>query len=83
MTPVSDTKIDKKLSHGDAIVAICHKVTKKPACVLIQAAFGGDRRVPMMVDSNLWIVDSVDDLVAVSGTIGQWRKWATMIGGAR
>ena len=47
-----------------------------PACVLIQAIYGGDRNLEIMMPGLEWILAPNSDMKMVQGTMEQWRGWA-------
>ena len=49
---------------------------KEVACVLLQAAMGGDRRVCRAV--NDWCVEVADDFIMVSAPWSQWERLGEM-----
>jgi hypothetical protein len=53
--------------------------TRRPACVLIQAIYGGDRRACEMF--RHWQVDMVKSFVWLSGTEDEVRKFADKVNG--
>lgn len=50
--------------------------TRKVACVLLQAMYGGDRRVPLLFDPEDWEIATTDDMHLVDGTQEQWEREA-------
>lgn len=63
----------------EPFVAVIDVKTKRPACVLLQAVYGGDRRVCNMVSSRYWHVAPTDDMTMIRGTPAQWAAWAKMV----
>ena len=57
-------------------LVVCVK-RRRPACVNLQAAMGGDRRLLMrLFDAQFWVTDGIDDLRLVSGCEGHWQAFA-------
>jgi hypothetical protein len=67
---------------GDAMVnAVIYPESKKVACVLLQAVYGGSSYVPQLFDTKFWAVAPMPGARACSATIEQWRwladHWAS------
>jgi hypothetical protein len=54
--------------------ALIDPVRKQVACVIIQAAYGGDRSVVHEFDD--WLVAPTPDMKWFTGTIEEWRQLA-------
>lgn len=56
--------------------AVVNIVTRRPACVLIQAAVVGDEglRVANLFRSEHWELAPCSDHRIIDGTLDQWRK---------
>lgn len=63
----------------EAVRAVVDTKTRRPACVLLQAIYGGDRWVANLVESAFWHLAPTDHMATVSGTREQWRKWAVEV----
>lgn len=48
---------------------------RRPACVLLQAAFGGDSRALQFLSSDDWLISPTDDMRMVTGTAEQWKTF--------
>ena len=59
------------------IKAVFHKDTKRPACVLLQVLYGGNRSVASLFLPELWHVDCCDDFVMVEETFQRFGEIAT------
>lgn len=66
----------KAVERGVAVIDI---KTKRPACVLLQAVWGGDRSVCNLVSSSYWHLAPTDDMQMIRGTPDQWAAWAKMV----
>lgn len=53
-------------------------VLRRPACVLLQAAFGGDRQVCFLFPPGAWLLTPTKTLRMVGGTREQWEALATL-----
>lgn len=52
-------------------------VQRRPACVILQAVFGGDRYiVGRYFNARTWLVAPTDDMRMVEGTIENWKMFA-------
>lgn len=60
----------------DAIKALYSPGRREVACVLIQAACGGDRRACNLVSD--WCVTLQDDYVMVTASVEEWRAIGKM-----
>lgn len=56
--------------------AVIYPKQKKVACVLLQAVYGGDRRVPHMFATDLWAVYPEEGAVGFTDTRENWQKLA-------
>lgn len=51
--------------------------SRRPACVILQAIYGGDRSiVSRYFDGGTWLTAPTPDMHMVSGTLSQWREFA-------
>lgn len=61
------------------IVMVVDTKKHRPACVLLQAAFGcGDANgfMQSIFDARTWLVAPTDDMRRIAGTKEQWRAFA-------
>lgn len=58
------------------IRALIDPTTQKVACVLLQAAHGGDRRACNIVGADRWEVSPSAPFVWFEGSLDQWRDIA-------
>lgn len=57
--------------------AVIYPKSKKIACVLLQAIYGGNSHVPHLFDTRLWAVAPPKEKpVGVSGTKKEWEELA-------
>lgn len=64
------------MSDDPVIKALYSPGKQQVACVLIQAAYGGDRRACEEVQD--WCVDIVDDFMMIAAPLSQWRAIGRM-----
>lgn len=56
---------------------------RRPGCVLIQAALGGDNHlVSSLFDATSWLVAPTPGMRLVSGTMEQWKAFAKEVNAA-
>jgi hypothetical protein len=56
--------------------AVIYPESKRIACALLQAMYGGDIAIPRLFDTRLWQPLPMQGGVAVSGTMDEWRMIA-------
>jgi hypothetical protein len=49
---------------------------RRPACVLLQAVWGGDSSVVHKLPAESWLLAPTDDMHMVEGTDEQWAQFA-------
>ena len=47
---------------------------RRPACVLLQAVWGGDRGLCQRFDSRSWLTFPTDDMQMIEGSDEQWQE---------
>lgn len=65
-------ELEERLA-GAPIRALYDPSTKRVACVLLQAAYGGDKRACHILGADRWETSPTADFVWVEGTVEQWR----------
>ena len=54
--------------------------TKRPGCVLLQAAYGGDNQlVSALFDTADWVLAPTAKMAMVNGTREQWERHAAQL----
>jgi len=52
---------------------------RRPACVLLQAAYGGDAGAVSMFDPGTWLVAPTPAMQMFAGTREQWSEFAKVV----
>lgn len=63
---------------SDKLTAIFDKKSMRPACVLLQALYGGDREVCFMFQD--WENQPTDTMVRISASRAEWQQVAEKFG---
>lgn len=67
-------------AHTETIVLLVDMKTKRPGCVLLQAACGGDTyKLQQFFDARHWVLAPTKDMQLIRGTPEQWKKLALML----
>ncbi len=54
--------------------------SRRPGCVLIQAAMGGNSHfVSETFDTRHWLLAPTDNMGMVEGTVAQWKKLSQIL----
>lgn len=62
---------------ADQFVVVMDMKQRRPACVLLQAAMGGDPAVVReLFYSEKWLISPTPDMKRIAGTMEQWRGMA-------
>ena len=64
-------------SNNNKIVALINPKRQKIACVLLQAAVGGNSRIPSrFFDTEVWETNTLKGFIPMHGTIEEWKQLA-------
>ena len=63
---------------SDKIKLVVDVVQRRPACALVQAAYGIPHSAPILArfDPGAWLLAPTDDMHLVEGTMEQWHSFA-------
>lgn len=64
---------------SDELTILFDPKLMRPGCVILQAAYGGDRRAGTIFDSSTWLVAPTDGMRLIRGSLAQWQGLAQQV----
>ena len=58
---------------------VMDRASRRPACVLLQAAYGASPQLGRFFDARHWLTAPTPDMRMVEGTADEWRQYAARL----